>query len=78
MPCLLALPPTGTEDVRRLTGFMPDYAGVYAHTTVFEYLGFPCPRAQRLHHSFLREWPPPYLSRSAKKTSKYPSASVSV
>jgi ABC-2 type transport system ATP-binding protein len=28
------------EDVRRLTGFMPDYAGVYAHTTVFEYLDF--------------------------------------
>jgi ABC-2 type transport system ATP-binding protein len=28
------------EDVRRLTGFMPDYAGVYAHTTIFEYLDF--------------------------------------
>jgi ABC-2 type transport system ATP-binding protein len=28
------------EDARRLTGFMPDYAGVYAHTTVVEYLDF--------------------------------------
>ena len=26
--------------VRRITGFMPDYAGVYAHTTVAEYLDF--------------------------------------
>ena len=26
--------------VRRLTGFMPDYAGVYANTTVVEYLDF--------------------------------------
>ena len=28
------------EEVRRLTGFMPDYAGVYANTTVLEYLDF--------------------------------------
>jgi ABC-2 type transport system ATP-binding protein len=28
------------EKVRRVTGFMPDYAGVYANTTVFEYLDF--------------------------------------
>ena len=28
------------EEVRRLTGFMPDYAGVYANTTVTEYLDF--------------------------------------
>lgn len=28
------------EKVRLLTGFMPDYAGVYATTTVFEYLDF--------------------------------------
>ena len=28
------------EEVRRITGFMPDYAGVYAHTTVTEYLDF--------------------------------------
>ena len=28
------------HDVRRLTGFMPDYAGVYANTTVVEYLDF--------------------------------------
>ena len=28
------------EDVRRVTGFMPDYAGVYANTTVAEYLDF--------------------------------------
>jgi len=28
------------EHVRRITGFMPDYAGVYAHTTVEEYLDF--------------------------------------
>ena len=28
------------EDVRRLVGFMPDYAGVYANTTVEEYLDF--------------------------------------
>jgi ABC-2 type transport system ATP-binding protein len=27
-------------DVRRITGFMPDYAGVYANTTVSEYLDF--------------------------------------
>ena len=27
-------------EVRRLTGFMPDYAGVYANTTVTEYLDF--------------------------------------
>src|SRR5829696_1902504 len=26
--------------VRRITGFMPDYAGVYANTTVTEYLDF--------------------------------------
>jgi ABC-2 type transport system ATP-binding protein len=26
--------------VRRITGFMPDYAGVYANTTVLEYLDF--------------------------------------
>lgn len=28
------------EQVRRITGFMPDYAGVYANTTVEEYLDF--------------------------------------
>ena len=28
------------EEVRRVTGFMPDYAGVYVHTTVDEYLDF--------------------------------------
>jgi ABC-2 type transport system ATP-binding protein len=28
------------EDVRRLVGFMPDYAGSYANTTVHEYLDF--------------------------------------
>ena len=28
------------EQVRRVTGFMPDYAGVYANTTVVEYLDF--------------------------------------
>ncbi|HVH57494.1 MAG TPA: ATP-binding cassette domain-containing protein, partial [Vicinamibacterales bacterium] len=28
------------ERVRRMTGFMPDYAGVYALTTVEEYLDF--------------------------------------
>jgi ABC-2 type transport system ATP-binding protein len=28
------------DEVRRLTGFMPDYAGVYANTTVVEYLDF--------------------------------------
>src|SRR5678815_2378149 len=28
------------EDVRRITGFMPDYAGVYTNTTVTEYLDF--------------------------------------
>src|SRR5215218_6710729 len=28
------------EKARLLTGFMPDYAGVYATTTVFEYLDF--------------------------------------
>jgi ABC-2 type transport system ATP-binding protein len=28
------------HDVRRITGFMPDYAGVYANTTVAEYLDF--------------------------------------
>jgi ABC-2 type transport system ATP-binding protein len=28
------------EDVRRVVGFMPDYAGVYANTTVAEYLDF--------------------------------------
>jgi ABC-2 type transport system ATP-binding protein len=28
------------EDVRRITGFMPDYAGVYVNTTVAEYLDF--------------------------------------
>ena len=28
------------EKVRLLTGFMPDYAGVYSTTTVFEYLDF--------------------------------------
>jgi ABC-2 type transport system ATP-binding protein len=28
------------EQVRRVTGFMPDYAGVYANTTVEEYLDF--------------------------------------
>ena len=28
------------EKVRRIVGFMPDYAGVYANTTVFEYLDF--------------------------------------
>jgi ABC-2 type transport system ATP-binding protein len=28
------------EEARRITGFMPDYAGVYASTTVYEYLDF--------------------------------------
>jgi len=28
------------DEVRRVTGFMPDYAGVYANTTVTEYLDF--------------------------------------
>ena len=28
------------DEVRRITGFMPDYAGVYANTTVEEYLDF--------------------------------------
>jgi ABC-2 type transport system ATP-binding protein len=28
------------DKVRRITGFMPDYAGVYANTTVSEYLDF--------------------------------------
>jgi ABC-2 type transport system ATP-binding protein len=28
------------DKVRRITGFMPDYAGVYANTTVTEYLDF--------------------------------------
>jgi ABC-2 type transport system ATP-binding protein len=28
------------EKVRRIIGFMPDYAGVYANTTVMEYLDF--------------------------------------
>ena len=28
------------EEVRRIIGFMPDYAGVYANTTVAEYLDF--------------------------------------
>ena len=28
------------DKVRRIMGFMPDYAGVYANTTVFEYLDF--------------------------------------
>jgi ABC-2 type transport system ATP-binding protein len=28
------------EEARRLTGFMPDYAGVYVRTTVVEYLDF--------------------------------------
>ena len=28
------------DKVRRVMGFMPDYAGVYANTTVFEYLDF--------------------------------------
>jgi ABC-2 type transport system ATP-binding protein len=28
------------DKVRRITGFMPDYAGVYANTTVAEYLDF--------------------------------------
>ena len=28
------------EKVRRITGFMPDYAGVYSHMTVVEYLDF--------------------------------------
>lgn len=36
------------EDVRRITGFMPDYAGVYANTTVTEYLDF-FARAYGLH-----------------------------
>ena len=31
---------TEPEKARRLTGFMPDYAGVYANTTVEEYLDF--------------------------------------
>ena len=36
------------DRVRRITGFMPDYAGVYAHTTVTEYLDF-FARAHDLH-----------------------------
>jgi ABC-2 type transport system ATP-binding protein len=28
------------DEVRRVMGFMPDYAGVYANTTVYEYLDF--------------------------------------
>jgi ABC-2 type transport system ATP-binding protein len=28
------------DEIRRVVGFMPDYAGVYANTTVFEYLDF--------------------------------------
>ena len=36
------------DKVRRVTGFMPDYAGVYANTTVFEYLDF-FARASGLH-----------------------------
>src|SRR5262249_19900675 len=36
------------EQVRRITGFMPDYAGVYANTTVEEYLDF-FARAHDLH-----------------------------
>jgi ABC-2 type transport system ATP-binding protein len=35
-------------EVRRITGFMPDYAGVYANTTVAEYLDF-FARASDLH-----------------------------
>jgi len=31
---------TEPEKARRITGFMPDYAGVYANTTVEEYLDF--------------------------------------
>jgi len=36
------------DKVRRVTGFMPDYAGVYTNTTVFEYLDF-FARAGGLH-----------------------------
>jgi ABC-2 type transport system ATP-binding protein len=36
------------DKVRRVMGFMPDYAGVYANTTVFEYLDF-FARAGGLH-----------------------------
>jgi ABC-2 type transport system ATP-binding protein len=41
------------DKVRRVTGFMPDYAGVYANTTVFEYLDF-FARASGLHGSSRR------------------------
>ncbi len=40
--------------VRRITGFMPDYAGVYANTTVTEYLDF-FARAYGLHGSARRQ-----------------------
>jgi ABC-2 type transport system ATP-binding protein len=41
------------DKVRRVVGFMPDYAGVYANTTVFEYLDF-FARAGGLHASARR------------------------
>jgi ABC-2 type transport system ATP-binding protein len=41
------------EKVRRIVGFMPDYAGVYANTTVSEYLDF-FARAYDLHGSTRR------------------------
>src|SRR5678816_1512796 len=40
--------------VGRVTGFMPDYAGVYANTTVFEYLDF-FARAGGLHGAARRQ-----------------------
>src|SRR6186997_67035 len=42
------------DKVRRVTGFMPDYAGVYANTTVFEYLDF-FARAGGLHGAARRQ-----------------------
>ncbi len=42
------------DKVRRVTGFMPDYAGVYANTTVFEYLDF-FARAGGLHGGARRQ-----------------------
>jgi ABC-2 type transport system ATP-binding protein len=42
------------DQVRRITGFMPDYAGVYANTTVTEYLDF-FARAYGLHGAARRQ-----------------------
>ena len=42
------------EEVRRITGFMPDYAGVYTDTTVTEYLDF-FARAHRLRGAARRK-----------------------